>query len=421
MRALLALLVLAACGDPPPMVLKFRVTDGDVQSCTSSTGTKASTCEDVTMLCESYASIRIFAPSDPSAPFISACKPLAEGSTTKTLCSIAQVPLPAPAMPVSAQTLEIDMAVYAKNSLHTDAMGNILCPSEPMFGADGFPVLAQQPCTDPDPSTCDPQPAIGGRAFYHPGDTETIISLGCTNLSALEDRSCAGQSSLAVSATVNDFDTSVSVSPATADGLLVSIGEPTFSASVMGYQLQSSQTHPLDRAAQGPVPSWQGNFDLMLNNSACLEVFEDNAQSTAALTCTSDVSRTSLDLPGIRLSSATLNKILQALGLATFPDQGLVVGIALDYQGNPKPGVTIVASDTGATVKYLSKDLSTVLTGAAGNATSMGGVWVSQDAAYGTSFTTSDISALTQPGFGGLVHQKVDIVVIQFKPPGTGG
>ena len=36
-------------------------------------------------------------------------------------------------------------------------------------------------------------------------------------------------------------------------------------------------------------------------------------------------------------------------------------------------------------------------------------------------FTTTDIAVLTQPGFGGLVHQKVDLVVLQFKPPGNGG
>jgi hypothetical protein len=416
-RWLVALVLVAACGDPPPMVLKFRITDGDVQGCTSSTGTKATSCEDVTMLCDAYASIRIFAPSDPTAPFVSACQQLVAGPKAKNVCSIAQVPLPAPEMPISAQTLEVDMAIYPKASLHTDSMGNIVCPSQPMFGADGFPVLAQDPCTDPDPTTCDPQPAIGGRAFYHPGDTQTVVSLGCTNLEALEDRSCAGQSSLSVSATVNDFDTSVSVSPATADGLLVSIGEPTFSASVMGYQLQSSQTHELDRAPESPVPSWQGDLDLQLMSSACLEVFEDNAQSTAALTCTNDIARNPLDLPGIRLSTTTLNKILAALSLTTFPDQGLVVGIVLDSSGIAKPGVTIVPSDPSATVKYLSVDLSTVVPGA----TSKSGVWVSQDAKYGTSFGTSDISALTQPGFGGLVHQKVDIVVIQFKPPGTGG
>ena len=94
MKSVLVLIALAACGDPPPMVLKFRVTDGDVQACTSSTGTKATSCEDVTMLCESYASIRIFSSGDPSAPYSSACKPLAEGSFKKDLCSIAQVSLP---------------------------------------------------------------------------------------------------------------------------------------------------------------------------------------------------------------------------------------------------------------------------------------------------------------------------------------
>src|SRR3569623_1059626 len=157
MRTLVILILLAACGDPPPMDLKFRVTDGDVQSCTSSTGMKASTCEDVTLLCDSYASIRIFAPSDPSAPFVSACQPLAEGSTTKPLCSIAQEPLPPPAAPVSAQTLEIDMAGYAKHLLATDSMGNIECPAQPACGADGFPVLAQEPCDEPD--NCEAQPA----------------------------------------------------------------------------------------------------------------------------------------------------------------------------------------------------------------------------------------------------------------------
>lgn len=419
-RWLAAAVLVAACGDPPPMVLKFRITDGDVQSCTSSTGTKALSCEDVTMLCDAYASIRIFAPGDPTAPFVSACQPLAEGATKKDVCSLAQVSLPQPATPIGAQTLEIDMAIYPKASLRTNADGNLECPAQPEFGADGFPVLAQQPCTDPDPTTCDPQPAIGGRAFYHPGDTETLVSLGCTNLEALEDRSCAGQSSLAVSATVDDFDTGVSVSPATADGLLVTAGEPTFSSALMGYQLQSSQTSVLERASQGPVPSWQGNFDLQLTSSACLEVIEDGAQTTPALTCTNNIAGNPLDLPGVRISTAangTLDRVLHAIGLSTFPDRGLVVGIALDYLGGPKSDVTIVPSDPSATIKYLSDDLTTVIPGATGKS----GVWVSQDATYGTAFTTTGIAVLAHPGFGGLVHQKVDIVVIQFKPPGTGG
>ncbi|MBV8756338.1 MAG: hypothetical protein JO257_03620 [Deltaproteobacteria bacterium] len=410
------LLALAACGDPPPMTLKFTITQGDVQSCVSSTGTKAATCSDVTMLCDSYVSIRIFAPGDPTAPFVSACKPLAEGTTHKTLCSIAQVDLPAPANPVKAQTLEVDMAVYAKDKLAVNAMGEIECPAA-KFGADDFPVAATEPCTDPDPAICPPDPAVGGRAFYHPGDTETLVTLGCTNLAALEDRMCAGQSSLAVTASVNDFDTAVSVSPATADGLLVSVGEPTFNGNLGEFELKPTQAHPLDRATVGPVPSWQGDFNVMLTSSACLEVLEDGAATTPSLTCTNNIAPNPLDLPGIRLSQASLAQILTAIGKTSLPQQGLVVGIALDANGAPAAGVTIVPSSGTTTIKYLNA----TRTGLVSGATSAGGVWVSEDAPYPTVFTPSGVQVIAQPGFGGLVHGKVDIVVIQQKPNGTGG
>ena len=409
----LVLLLLAACGDPPPMTLKFTVTQGDVQACVGSTGTKAMSCSDVTLLCDSYVSIRIFAPGDPTAPFVSACKPLAEGTTNKTLCSIAQVDLPAPANPVKAQTLEVDMAVYPKNKLAKNAQGDYECPAA-KFGADDFPVAATEPCTDPDPSVCPPDPAIGGRAFYHAGDTETLVTLGCTNLAALEDRTCAGQSTLAVTASVNDFDTAVSVSPTTADGLLVSVGEPTFAGSLNEYQLQPAQTHLLSRATIGPVPSWQGDFDLTLMDAACIEVLEDGAATTPALTCTNNVSPNPLDLPGIRLSQRTLAQVLGAIGQTTFPDQGLVVGIALDSFGAPLQGVTITPSTTGSftpTIEYL--DLTR--TGTVSGSTSASGVWVSENAPFNTVFTGAAATGTAQPGFGGLVHQKVNVVVMQFK------
>jgi hypothetical protein len=417
MRLATLLLVLVACSDPPPFTLKFSITGGDVQACTSSTGTKATTCSEVTMLCNAVVSIRIFSPSDPSAPYISECKPLITSPTKRDLCAIAGVDLIPPASPVKAQTLEVDMTVYAQDKLATDDMGNYICPADVAFGADGFPVAATTPCDDPDPAICPPQPAVGGRAFYHTGDTETVVSLGCTNLEQLEDRSCAGQSSLVVTASVNDFDTALSVSPATADALLVSIGEPTSNSVLMEYQLQSSQLHALDRASEGPVPSWQGDFDVKLMNAACLDVLEDGTATTAALTCTNNIAANPLDLPGIRLSSATLDQILKALGMAQLPDSGLVVGIVLDYLGRPQAGVPIVPAPAGSHISYLSSDRKSF----GGTMTTDSGIWVSQDAKFPTTFTPGGIMAIEQPGFGGLVYQKVDVVVIQFKPPGTGG
>lgn len=416
MRALAALLLVAACGNSPPFTLEFKVTSGDVQACTTSAGTKAVSCSDVTMLCDAYVSIRIFAPSDPTAPFIYDCQQLVG---KKDLCSIAAVNLTAPAMPVNEQTLEVDMAVYPKQSLHTGSDGNLECPHELAFGADGFPA-PQEPCTDPDPANCEPAPAIGGRAFYHPGDSHTVVSLGCTDLAKLEDPVCAGMSKLAVTASVNDFDTGVSVSSATADNLLVSIGEPTPDATAMGYSLKSTDTRALT-LMQNTVPSWSANVDLQLQSSACIEVFEDGAQTTAALTCTNQISATALDLPGVRLAKPTLDGILTALN-KTFPLQGMVVGLALDYLGNPLPGVTITPIvpmlAPPAHIQYMAADGMSFPAGQ--TSTSSKGIWVSTDAAYGTSFIPQGMT-MANDGFGGLVAGKVDIVIIQLAPPNTGG
>jgi hypothetical protein len=410
MRHGLALLVvIAACGDPPPLSLKFDVTGGDVQACTTATGTRAERCSDVTMLCDAYASIRIFAPSDPTAPFVSACQPL----LTKNLCAIGGVDLPAPAMPVKEQTLEVDIAVYPKAAI-TGSDGSIDCPHDVTFGADGFPA----PCADPEDPTCI-LPAVGGRAFYHPGDAETVISLGCTDLAPLRDPTCVGQTTLAVTSSVNDFDTGVSVSPATADSLLVSIGEPTFDSGSMEYALKSADTRALGRTMVTPVPEWGGPVDLQLASSACIEVFEDGAQTTAALTCTNAIGATPLDLPGVRLAKPTLDRILGALRLTQFPLDGMVVGLTLDYLGNPLPNVTIVPiapNNTPAHIQYLSADVSTV----GGTSTTSSGIWVSTDAPYGTSFQPFGMT-MANDGFGGLVAGKVNIVIIQFKPPATGG
>jgi hypothetical protein len=412
MRRLLTLIVfVAACGDPPPFSLKFEITGGDVQACTTAAGTKAVSCSDVTMLCDAYVSIRVFSPGDPTAPFISQCQQLV-GSD---MCSIGAVNLTAPTMPVKEQTLEVDITVYPKDALQPGPDGNLECPSAVAFGADGFPA-PQQPC-DPSQSMCDPPPSVGGRAFYHPGDAETVVSLGCSDIAPLRDPVCVGKTALAVTASVNDFDTGVSVSSTTADSLLVSIGEPTFDSTVMGYTLKSTETRPLT-LMQDAVPSWMGSVDLQLSSSACIEVFEDGAQTTAALTCTDAITARPLDLPGVRLAKPTLDKILKALDPVSpqFPLQGLVVGLALDYLGNPLPNVTINPSRPNAHIQYMSADGLSF--GAPSTTTT--GIWVSTDAPYGTSFIPQGMT-MANDGFGGLVAGKVDVVIIQFKPPNTGG
>src|SRR5258708_38369109 len=74
--------------------------------------------------------------------------------------------------------------------------------------------------------SCPPTPAIGGITYYHPGDLETILDLGCTDLGQLNNATGSGHVSLPVSASVDDFDTEVTVQPSLADRLTASVGEP---------------------------------------------------------------------------------------------------------------------------------------------------------------------------------------------------
>jgi hypothetical protein len=420
-RALLStLLLVAACGDPPPFALKFQLTDGAVQACTTAAGARALTCSDIPLPCASLVSVRIFAPGDSTAPFTSACTLLqGGGGSTNTLCQLASVDLTPPASPIKAQNLEIDVAVYDATDprLKKDAVGNLVCPADVAFSGDGF-LAPPEPC-GPDDDSCNPPPAIGGRGFYHPGDTEAFVTLGCSDLSALD--ACVADSKLDVTASVSDFDSAVSVSAATADGLIVSVGEPAVDADTIGI-LNATNTHALGRDVAA-VPAWSAELvGFVPQSSACIEVLEDGVQTTAAVTCTNSIGATSLDLPGIRLAKPTLDKVLAALpmpGTGVFPDQGLVIGKALTYLQTAAGDVTIIPSDPDAHILYLSDDGTTFLGSPMMTATGNLGIWISRDAKYGTIFHAQGPTAAPD-AFGGLIAGKANIVITQLKQPGNG-
>jgi len=69
---------------------------------------------------------------------------------------------------------------------------------------------------------------------------------------------------------------------------------------------------------------------------------------------------------------------------------------------------------TSGTVKYLSANRLSV----GGTVTSQGGIFLSQDAPFGTTFTTTQ-AGLTATAVGGLIDGKVTIVVLQL-PSQTG-
>lgn len=407
--------LLAAC-ENPPLSLRFRLTPGDSQQCFGDTGTVTTSCQDVTMGCDAYLSVRILPPDDPEAPYISVCRPLT-GAQSK-LCAIAGIDLPQPAMPVTEQVLEVQMAVFPASAITNDPeTGEPVCPRV-RFAANGLPVPVLPICDPaPDPFACPQVPAVGGRTFYRPGDAKTVVELGCTQLEQIT-KMCEGGDRISVSATVNDFDDVVSsVDKVVADRLDVSIGEPEPREDT--HVLVSNESTELTRTS-ATVPTWSGLVDQKFMSTACLEVLDvGGAETTAALTCQS-ISNPDRDfgVAGYYLKKSTLTTIIEALGLMSFPDPGgLVVGLVLDKNLNPITNAEVTPSCAGCTIKYLSSDRTGLVTGG----TSDNGIFMSLDAPYGTAFSSPAIPATTlAPILGGVVEGKVTIVIIQDKEPVVG-
>lgn len=409
MRALVLAALVVGCSDPT-FTLRFRVTDGPADACTKMSGTMvvpATQCQDVPMSCAAVVSIRVFNPNTPTSPVISVCQELMMASNP-TLCEIAQVSLPPPASPIEAQTLEVEILVYPKNKLSVDGNGAPVCPSMVDIGIDGFPTPSLVPCLPDTP--CDPTPAVGGTAFYHPGDTETVVDLGCADLGLLNDPVCTGATT-PITATVTDFDTLVSVPGSLASHLVVDVGTPDTTAATTTFS--TVQDLMLDSGVTPPI--WDGSI-VEKPSIACIQVDEvDVGARTDTVQCkeATETDPTPNAFVGTRLVKATLDNIVTVLGLPAFPDQGLVVGIVLDEHGNPAGGIQVTAdtinSSTVPEIQYLSAMRDSV----GGTVTSASGIFLSMNAPFGTHFSATQNNEMAT-AIGGLIVGKVTIVVLQI-------
>jgi hypothetical protein len=412
-RALaLGCVVLAAC-EVPPLTIKFMLTDGESQQCTADNNAPTTSCEDITLACDGVVSIRVVPPNEPEVPYISVCQALPTTGSRK-LCSIAGIDLPQPKSPIPEQVLEVQMAVFERSDVGVDEFGNLECPIV-QFGVNGLPVMEVEPgaCSTTGGTACQGRPAVGGRAFYHPGDSETLIKLGCTELDLVRGEACTGLDRTDVIATVNDFE-SPGLDLTTANRLSVGIGEPV-PGTPPSYYLDSSLVYQLPRAV-APLPTWSAQLsELGFDLTYCVDVDEDVPLATRTVTCRPlpITYPDKIDAVGTRLKPELLSTILKAANLTAFPSKGLVVGIVVNEFFTPLASTTVLPSCASCSVKYLSQDkLSFNMV-----ATSSNGIWISEDAPYGTTFARS--SQPVPMVFGGLVDNKVTIVVIQ--DPGTGG
>lgn len=394
MRAGFAVLFALAACEPPPLKLVYRFSNGPEQSC----GT--ANCSEIPLPCDSVLNVRIISPSDPSAPHFSLCKSIMPNADDD-LCAIAgpdlvhedeeDVPVELP-----NETLEVQVLVWPAEAVTQEGVGLVCDSSVVSFTNTRFPVPQN------------PTPTFGGSAIYHPGDEKTVVTLGCTDPIAAN---ACNAGAIPVTATVLDFDTyPLTVSGLLAEDLAVSLGEPDPTST--GHDL--TMTSMLEQISD---TAWGGNFGGGVTSSLCLAVLEDGAEQTTSVRCKpASPVITGFDISGVRLAKATLQEVLGALALPSFPDEGLVVGIVLHEDGTPASGAIVDAMPpvmepmVPATVQYLSADHTSVTTG---GMTTASGMFVSRDAPYGTQFNVFG-QPLQDPAIGGLIEEKVTIVILQL-------
>jgi hypothetical protein len=312
------------------------------------------------------------------------------------MCVVASVDLVTKPLPV--RDLEVQVALYPATAIAVDPTNNsLLCPTTVQYStATGFPVEQA------------PTPALGGHAFYHPGDQAVTVTLGCTDLDAI-NASCAGSKVVQVAASLESFKDRFPVTDVSVvDQLEVSAGEPRAVDNM--FELSPSDTSLLTLQINGNGrPTWEGEASSPLTRYACLKVRDNAAQSTATATCKLMTAGQPVELVGELLAKEQLDALLKALLLPEFPAQGLTVGIVVDQVGDPVPGAMVTAKQHKVAYQATDTEFS-------GMTTSDLGIFVSTDAPFGTEFSTEVTvggSRQSLSGIGGLINGMATIVILR--------
>src|SRR5262249_41475179 len=116
---------------------------------------------------------------------------------TKGLCSLADVDLGDIRVP--EVHLDITLAIFPHDELSLGDSDETVCPDDIAFidGTD-VPYVKNPPTTG-----AGHRPAIGGRGTYYKRDSETVVSIGCSDVSLVDPAMCPNT---VVTATLLDFD-----------------------------------------------------------------------------------------------------------------------------------------------------------------------------------------------------------------------
>jgi hypothetical protein len=397
--ALAGVLVLSAGCDSDTLKIAFQISGGPVQACPSAAVPAAPTCADVSLGCDAVINIRIVRPASPEETYLPLCEVIPRDR--RDLCSLELIHLPARQLP--KETLEVQVMIWPRYAVKEDPVtGELDCreiygrPVSIGFGVHGFP------------EEMAPAPALGGRAYYHPGDEQTVVTLGCSDLPAVNRPVCTGQVELR--AGVNELGSWLApLSPQAP--VAVRVGEPRYAANRDEHEWSPIVTLEPQPAEQrwGKTIEW-----LDVEESLCVEVIGTNGANVPTVRCARvDARARMFELAGTWLPASRLQRILAGLMFNDIPPQGLTLGVVLDAAGLPAAGYRVESSPQHA-VKYLGMDDQVVT----GGVTTPSGLFVSEDAPYGADFRAYQGQGTTErtraPAVGGKVNGKVTIAVLQL-------
>lgn len=381
---------LAACEATPPLKIGYELSKGPSQEC------MADNCDGVQLWCDPVLSIRIVDPAlphDPADPTVdNSLLSVCQRFRAQTLCGMQQVNLPFDAE-LPARRLAVQVALYNADDLPKAADGEPICPRTLQYDANNLAIASE------------PYPAVAGQSYFSPGDAETVVTLGCNDLTVLARPSCRGADLLKITASADDFVSGVGLQPPLSEQVELYVGEPTsyFDAGSeeQFHKLPLLQLDRLARVAGSGTPAWHADLQKTFAKSVCVVVREFDSATTSSVSCRRFDGESPLDLRGILLERPTITAALNALQLSAFPLNGMVIGMVVDSLG--KPVKDVVVRPSSGTVQYLSEGRI------AGASTSSNGIFLSLDTPYNTSWSAPG----TTGGYGGIIDGYATVIILQ--------
>jgi hypothetical protein len=392
---------LIGCGpDSTPFQVGFVLQRGETNRCSSDS------CEAIPISCPVAMLVRIADNDDDGVAYLSECFYKDNEGGGDSLCSIADIELPAELIP--NEMVKVQIAVWLQSDLTPEMVLNHECPS---IGFD----LQNTPIAEP-------TPMLGGQAYFKVGSSEVAdVTLQCINETDLNAPACRGFTDHVTATVVELSPFLLPVGEAKAADLDVDVVEPTPAPASADWLVDPDDIIPMTLGQISPLPLWDTTLSRPFERALCVQVFDHAAFGVAhSIECV-DVDDTAATKEGMLVPKGVLDALTQAIG--AIPERGVVLGVVLDSNGVPAPGITV--SPTLGTVKYLSVDLTSTANsiGVELTETTASGAFVSTDVQFGSATALTEWRALNAdgvneqtPALGGLVRGKLTFVKLVMKP-----